>query len=309
MIKQIIMKTGKLFQLIALFLLVPTLSFAQYQKVNSNGLDIYYRIFGEGDPILILGGGPGDVSDRYVSLCEVLLTKYKCILVEQRGSGKSAPEVYDSTTVSLDLTINDLEFIRKKLKLKRWAVLGFSYGGYLAAFYTQKYPASVSSLIHLNSMGLNASAFDHFLDNINSGLQASDLEVVNYWMDSTRLADNRQHAITEIIRARMPGYFYSREKSLLVTQTMKDTDFNFDIGKWIWKDVIDLTKLTPTYTNAVLVIAGRQDPLGEGVPISINNYYKSSKLIFIEKCGHYSWIERPDNVLSAIGEFLQNSTN
>jgi len=299
------MKPKTLLVLVVFSFLLTNPSFAQYHKVNNKGLDIYYRIFGEGKPLLILGGGPGDVSDRYLSLCELLASKYKCILVEQRGSGKSTPVVYDSTTVSLDLTISDLEIIRKKLKFEQWNVLGFSYGGYLAAYYAKNFPTSVTSLIHLNSMGLNTLAFGHFLDNINSGLQASDMEVVNYWMDSARITDNRQHAITEMIRARMPGYFYSREKSLLVTQTMKDTDFNFDVGKWIWKDVTDLTKLKPLYEDRVLIIGGRQDPLGEGVPIAINKYYKDSKLIFIEKCGHYSWIEQPEKVLNTISEFLK----
>jgi len=303
------MKINLLIPVIFFALLFSKNSISQDQKVMSNGLEIHYRIYGEGDPILIIGGGPGDHSDRYVSLCGLLSKNYKCILVDQRGTGKSSPEVYDSTTISIDLTIKDFEAIRQNLGVKNWNVLGFSFGGYLATLYAHYNPTSISKLVLLNSAGLNTNAFGHFLDNINSKLLPSDIEIVEYWSDSTRLAEDRHHAITEMIRARMPGYFYSREKSLSVTQTMEEYHFNFVMGRFIWNDIynrqLDIETFDQTYTNPVLIIAGRQDPLGEGVPIAIHNYFPQSELHFIEQCGHYSWIEQPEEVLSEIKMFLK----
>jgi len=149
------MKRNKIISALILCFVISQNVYAQHQKVNSSGLDIYYRIFGTGTPILILGGGPGDVSDRYLSLCELLSKNHQCILVDQRGTGKSTPAVSDSSTISIALTLNDFEAIRNKLGLKQWTVLGFSYGGYLASAYTTFYPSSISSLILLGSMGMN----------------------------------------------------------------------------------------------------------------------------------------------------------
>ena len=284
---------------------------AQHQLVKSHGLDIGYRIFGKGKPILIIGGGPGDLSDRYLSLCELLSTKYQCVLVDQRGTGVSTPEVMDSTTVTVSLTLDDFEAIRKQLELKEWNVLGFSYGGLMAALYAHHFPQSVSALIHLNSIGLNRTdeAKGAFIDNIYSRLQASDIDIVNYWSDSSRIANNYQHAVTEIIRAWMPGYFYDRQKSLLVSEPMKDADFNFEMGQWIWKDIeknnLDISKVESKYKGPVLIVQGRQDPLGEAIPLGLKNYYNHSELIFIEKAGHYSWIEQPEDVLNAISNYLK----
>ena len=290
---------------------LSNLSFAQYQKVNSMGLDIYYRIFGEGQPILIIGGGPGDLSDRYLSLCDVLSPQFQCILVEQRGCGKSAPEVYDSTTVSVALTLQDFEMIREQLGIEQWNVLGFSYGGYLASIYAHFYPCSISSLLLMDSMGLNPNMFAYFLDNIFSRLSLSDKALIEYWSDSTRVANDQQHAITEKIRAMMPGYFYDRKKSLLVSEVIKDSDFNFKLGNWIWTDIInrnlDLVEMRCNYNGPVLILHGRQDPVGESVPQQLSNYYKNSKLIFVEKAGHYSWIEQPEIIFTNIKEFLQVS--
>jgi proline iminopeptidase len=287
-------------------LILSLSAYGQYQKVNSSGLDIYYRVFGAGAPILIIGGGPGDVSDRYLGLCQGIAKNHQCILVDQRGTGKSSPAVVDSSTISIALTLGDFEALRKQLGLKQWTVLGFSYGGYLASLYAESFPASVSSLLLLGSMGLNTDALAHFNDNITSRLWASDLEVMNYWSDPARTAENRNQAITEIIRAKMPGYFFDRKKSLLVSQTMKSSDFNFDLGDWLWKDIVkmDIAKMEAKFARPVLILHGRQDPLGESVAQALARYYKKSKLIFIEKCGHYSWIEQPDNVFSSIAEFL-----
>ena len=120
---------------------------AQYQKAESKGLDVYYRTFGIGEPLLIIGGGPGDASDRYLSLCDVLSKNNQCILVDQRGTGKSMPAILDSTTISIALTLEDFEAIRKNLGLKKWHILGFSYGGFIASLYSHFYPESISSMI------------------------------------------------------------------------------------------------------------------------------------------------------------------
>ena len=280
-------------------------------KVISHGLDIHYRIFGHGQPLLIIGGGPGDVADRYLSLCELLAPKMQCVLVEQRGTGKSTPAVRDASTISIALTLDDFEAIRRQLGLKSWSVLGFSYGGWLASVYAHDCPDSVSSLVLLGSMGLNWQGQETFGDNVQSRLWPGDIEVAEYWSDKTRLKADYQHAVTEIIRAKMPGYFFDRKKALLVSQTMKSSDFDFNMGDFIYEDMLkrklDLTQMKNTFSKPVLILHGRQDPGGDAVATTLERYYTGSRLIFIEKAGHYSWIEQPDKVLSAIAAFIAPS--
>lgn len=292
-----------------LFLLLAMAMSAQTRKVvESHGLNIGYRTFGSGAPVLILGGGPGDVSDRYLDLCHLLAPHCRCILVDQRGTGPSKPAVLDSSTVSIALTLDDFEAIRKREGFSQWNVLGFSYGGYLASLYTQRFPQAVSGLILLGSMGLNTAAFPHFMDNIASRLQATDLERFEFWSDSARVAENPHHALVKRIQARMPGYFYDRKKSLLVSETMKDSDFDFEMGQWIWRDVekrdLDLSKMKQTFHGPVLILHGRQDPLGESVARDLAEYYPKSRMQFIERAGHYSWIEQPEKVAGAVKAFL-----
>ncbi len=277
-------------------------------KVGSHGLDIHYRVFGQGFPLLIIGGGPGDVADRYLGLCELLAQNARCILVEQRGTGQSMPAELNASTVSIALTLDDFEAVRCQLGLKQWSVLGFSYGGFLASAYARFFPASISSLVLLGSIGLNFDGFPQFRDNVTSRLCASDLELAEYWSDPVRMKADARKATTEIIRARMPGYFFDRKKSLLVSQAIKASDFDFSMGEWIFRDIekrdLDLAKTKEAFFGPVLILHGRQDPSGESVPLALARHYKNSKLVFVEKSGHYSWVEQPEKIIAAIGEFL-----
>ena len=286
---------------------------AQYRFVRSHGLDVSYQIFGEGSPILVLGGGPGDASDRYLALARGVAEKYQAILVDQRGTGKSMPDVCDSSTITIAMTIDDFEAIRLQLGLNSWTVLGFSYGGQLASLYAEFCPSSISSLILVNSSGFNDDGFAFFLDNISSRLRPSDEDLYEYWSDSSRRAENPKHALVERIRAMMPGYFYDRKKALIATQSMKDSDFNFTMGRWIESDIkkrgLDLAKRGVHFGKPVLVLAGRQDPLGESIPQMLYRSYSKSTLIFVEKSGHYSWIEQPEKVYSAIENFMMHNTS
>lgn len=297
--------------LLPLALLAP-LSAQTPGRVSSRGLDIHYQIDGKGEPLLILGGGPGDVAARYHELFHLLSRHARCILVEQRGTGASTPKVKDATTLNLAATLEDFEAIRKQLGLKQWTVLGFSYGGYLASLYAETFPESLSSLVLLGSMGLNWEGSGVFEDHIQSRLWGSDLEQVALWSAPERLKADRQKAITEIIKAKFPGYFFDRKKALTEAARTRPEHFDFEIGEWIYKDALarnlDLARQPSQFQGPVLVLHGRQDPTGESVPLELAKHYAKARLRFIERCGHYSWLEHPDQVVAAVAEFLTPAT-
>lgn len=275
--------------------------------VTNRGLEVHYRIFGEGKPLLVLGGGPGDHSNRYVGLCELLAPVARCVLPDQRGTGDSTPAVLDATTINVQATLEDFEAIREALGLAQWSVLGFSYGGYLASLYAHFHPGSISSLVLLGSMGLNWDGSAQFEDNVTMRLRESDLELAAYWSTKERLKADYHGAVTEIVRAKMPGYFFDRQKSLATRAEVKAADFNFAMGDFIYKDTVDrgldLAKLPPAYSGPALVVHGRQDPTGESVPLQLASLYKA-QLVWVDKAGHYSWAEQPEAVKAAIGGFL-----
>jgi proline iminopeptidase len=108
---------------------------------------IHYEECGtpEGKPVLFVHGGPGGgietVYRRYFHP-----EKYRIILVDQRGSGKSTPhaELRENTTQHL---IADMERIRENAGVDRWLVFGGSWGSTLGLAYAQAHSQRVTGLI------------------------------------------------------------------------------------------------------------------------------------------------------------------
>ena len=109
--------------------------------------EIYYEQCGnpKGKPAIFLHGGPGggcgSLSRRFFNP-----KKYRIILFDQRGCGRSKPHtcLEDNTTWHL---IEDIESIRERLDIKKWLVFGGSWGSTLAIAYAQKHPKNISQLV------------------------------------------------------------------------------------------------------------------------------------------------------------------
>jgi len=99
----------------------------------------------EGIPVLFLHGGPGAGIERYHRRF-FDPEKYRMILFDQRGSGKSTPHACLEENTTQDL-VSDIEKIREHLGIDQWIVFGGSWGSTLAMVYAQAHPESVRALV------------------------------------------------------------------------------------------------------------------------------------------------------------------
>ena len=99
----------------------------------------------EGIPVVFLHGGPGAGCEPYHRQL-FNPEKYRIILFDQRGCGRSLPHasLEKNTTQYL---IADMEAIREELGVDQWVVAGGSWGSTLALAYAETYPEKVSGLI------------------------------------------------------------------------------------------------------------------------------------------------------------------
>ncbi|MDD9868501.1 MAG: alpha/beta fold hydrolase [Gammaproteobacteria bacterium] len=99
----------------------------------------------EGSPALFLHGGPG--SGCRAALCRLFPPgRFRIIAPDQRGAGESTPKgrLEENTTQHL---IADLEMIREELGIRRWLVVGGSWGALLAVAYAEACPAAVAGIV------------------------------------------------------------------------------------------------------------------------------------------------------------------
>ena len=98
-----------------------------------------------GKPVVMLHGGPGGgCSDAMRRFHDP--SKYRFVLFDQRGAGRSTPhaDLVDNTTWDL---VADIEKIREMLGIERWQVFGGSWGSTLALAYAETHPQRVTELV------------------------------------------------------------------------------------------------------------------------------------------------------------------
>jgi len=109
--------------------------------------ELYFEECGnpKGKPVIFVHGGPGGGTGpqdrRYFHP-----DRYRIILLDQRGSGKSLPaaSLEDNTTWHL---VDDIEKLREHLKIEKWQVFGGSWGSTLALTYAIQHPDRVTELV------------------------------------------------------------------------------------------------------------------------------------------------------------------
>ena len=124
--------------------------------------EIYYQTGGnpEGKPVMVLHGGPGGECSphdfRYFNP-----HKFNVVLHDQRGGGRSRPyaEIRENTTQNL---VEDVEKLRKHLRLDRVMLFGGSWGTTLALAYAETYPQNVSGIVLRGVFAATRSEIDHY---------------------------------------------------------------------------------------------------------------------------------------------------
>ena len=112
-----------------------------------DGHEIHYEVHGNpaGKPAVYLHGGPGGGLARDTAgLFDP--DKWKVVLFDQRGCGKSTPHAGLEANTTWHL-VEDLEKLRSHLGIDSWLVSGGSWGSTLALAYAQSHPAAVTALV------------------------------------------------------------------------------------------------------------------------------------------------------------------
>ncbi|PJI86692.1 prolyl aminopeptidase [Luteimicrobium subarcticum] len=134
-----------------------------------DGAQIYWEASGNplGKPAVFLHGGPGGgTSAVHRRLFDP--EKYRIILLDQRGCGRSVPHASepdaDLTTNTTWYLVEDLEVLRAHLRIDKWLVFGGSWGSTLALAYAETYPERVTELVLRGIFTLRRSELDWYYE-------------------------------------------------------------------------------------------------------------------------------------------------
>lgn len=285
-------------------------------KVGSTSL--YVRVIGDGQPIIVLHGGP-DFDHRYlVPDLDKLKDAFRLIYYDQRGRGRSADKVKPED-VTLMSDLDDLDRVRQHFRLDSVALLGHSWGAVLALEYALRHPSRVSHLVLMNPAPVSAADLAAFRKTYlakmgadmdrqraivaSAAYQAGDPDAV-----AARYRIHFKPALAraedyERLMATMESGFKSQGSDGIVKARAVEDRLMLDTWQLSGYDLLPKLRGLRIPT---LVIAGDKDFFPLEVAAHIADAVPNAKMVTTKDCGHFAFLECPGEVRNALLDFFKS---
>ena len=287
---------------------------------------MYYEEYGNGPALYILSGGPGEAPDHpYRQIVDSLKSFYTCILIHQRGSGKSRNIPINEETISIEKFTEDIDILRKVRDDKKITLFGMSWGGLLAMNYTALHPQSVSNLILVCSAPPSYKVWNVLNDNQYARRSIVELDSMamlqmvfstksDKELDSLKMVNplcKEVVAYKEFIALHVRAMYYDKSKISKKNLDNLFYSFNFQPIPIIDKQVIeskwDITEKLKKINIRALIVYGRQDDQGESTFYLQKESLKLSETHVIEKCGHAILEEQPIEFFKILMDYVKRT--
>jgi proline iminopeptidase len=279
-----------------------------------DGASLYYRDIGQGPPIILLHGGPSLNHSYLLPDMDRLADAFRLIYYDQRGRGRSAGNVQPAA-VSIQSEIEDLEALRAVLHLEQVAVLGHSWGTLLALEYALRHPQRVSHLILLNTTPVSPDDFKLFAQEREANA-SDDAELLGVLESRPAFAAGEPEARAAYYRVYFRATLRSPElldrliEHLPVGWTKEGVLTAQAVGERLWNEAYESSgyNLLPRLTrlrSPTLILHGDYDFVPVACAAHIAEALPGARLVVLRDCGHFSYLERPDEVHTALGELFQ----
>jgi proline iminopeptidase len=271
--------------------------------VTLNGVRTFYTVDGSGSTLVCVHGGPGMSDHRgYARWLVPLASNHQLVLYDLRGCGQSGDAPDDS--YSHGDFVADLDALRAHLGVERMALLGTSYGGFIALEYAVRHQERLSHLILADT----APSHDHHeraVENaLNSGLPGIDAVMLDQ-LFSGRIHDNDHFraayaAIQPLYSVRANP---EADAERLAAIVFRYRTHNFAFSKNL--PGYDLRPRLGEIRVPTLVLCGRHDwitPLDQSEYIA--QHMPRAQLVVFDHSGHGPMAEENEAYLAAVRAFL-----
>jgi pimeloyl-ACP methyl ester carboxylesterase len=256
---------------------------------NLNGIKLYYKTYGEGEPVILIGG-LGSQLQSWVTQIPIYSKYFKIVVFDNRGSGKSdKPEAGYSTQ---DMA-HDTASLMKELGIESAHVVGKSMGGMIAQWLAILYPEKVRKLV----LGSSSASRDEVGNEIlRMGREiATKMGTKAVWLIALYLGYTR-------------GYIEENLGTIkeVMSSVPEDPEALIGyIGQSFACEGHNTRELLTQINSSTLVMAGESDlivspkrsrELGERIPNSVVKVF--------DGVGHGFWRERQEQVDKLVLDFL-----
>jgi proline iminopeptidase len=316
------MRLTNLVRALPLFFLCELLSctneHATEGYVAVEGGKIWYKIVGDGNgiPLLVLYGGPGDRSCLLIPGLSRLANERPVIFYDQLGSGRS-DSPHDTTLWTIQRFVNEIDYLRRELKLQKLHILGHSCGSaFLIEYLVTKKPEGVQSVIFSSPL-LSSSKWVGDARRLLSQLPVGIQDTIHKYEQLINYTSPSFLAATDTFYA----HFLSR-KTWPYEKTMECENVppqNNEVYQYMWGPTeftatgtlknFDRTDDLATLNVPILFTAGEFDEARPQTMYQFQKLSNNATVEIIENAAHMTMIDQPEKLTEAIRTFLKKVEN
>jgi proline iminopeptidase len=276
-------------------------------RIDDTSLWVVSRGPNDGLPVLVLHGGPGLDHHEFGDYLDPLADRgIRLLLVDLRAQGRSEPAPPETWT--LERMAQDVIMLARAMGLERYAVLGHSYGAFVALQNAVDYPGMATGTIVSGGI---ASA--KYLDAVEANLQRFEPaglreRVAASW---ARESDVRTpEDVASLMHDQWPFHFADPSDPRIGEYERRTAGSVFapDVLRWFATQSdggIELEDRLGVVTQPVLVLAGRHD---RTCPVAASErmveLLPNAELHVFEDSAHMTFVEEPEVFLETVGRFL-----
>lgn len=257
-----------------------------------NGIDIYYEIHGDGEPV-IFGNGVFQNTSGWVNQLSIFSKEYQVILYDMRGQGQSAKP---AGPYSFEIHAEDQKALLENLGISKVHHVGISYGAELGLVFALKYPDLLKSLVVCSAVSFVGPLL---------------YKMVQLWRYACVLEDPEMFYF-----ATLPLNFsetFLREQTTVLEQAKAryvDLDFPPLVRLIDAFLRLNISNQLPQIKIPTCVIAGEKDILKPASPYSrlIHNSVPNSEMVIIRDSGHAIMFDKPEEFNSVVLGFLRKQS-
>lgn len=277
-----------------------------------NGTELYFDVEGaalvpdgsamrERPAVLLLHGGPGFDHAYFKPSPAALIDAAQLVYLDQRGQGRSGRVPVES--YSIEQMADDAAAFCRTLGIERPAVLGHSFGGFVALHLALRHPDVAGSLILIDTAASSADmagAMERLEEQHGPEARAAAEPVFG--------GDVSEETVAEFERLVAPAYVHDPEKVGPVLEILGRSSFNTEVAAHYFAnraalyDVRD--RLGEIRVPTLVMVGGKDWLIPPGASQVVAEGIEGAELVVIPEAGHFPLHERPEAYADAVRRFL-----
>jgi proline iminopeptidase len=278
---------------------------------------LFIREVGAGHPLIVVHGGP-DFDHRYLlPELDVLAAHAHLVYYDQRGRGSSYSGER-GTDITLEGEMSDMDAVREAVGAPTAALLGHSFGTLLAAEYAIRHPDRVSHLILLNPAPMSRAGLQVLRPAIRARRTPEELARMQELAADPaflrgelepELEYNRIHFRSTVRDPDLLADLVRRMRSASSADGIVATrGIEHALYEQTWaRESYDLLPALGRLSIPTLVVSSDNDFIPASIGAEIAAALPNGRLVTLEDCGHFSFLEHPEAVRRLVAGLLTGS--